>query len=146
MSVLPGCEADVKGGIRDEDLEIPAHHSSGARRQHYHKTASASRITHNPTGIVVGVQTERSQRQNKETALKMLKSKLMEIKERENLARIEDIQGVKNNIEWGSQIRPYVFMTFTLVKDNRTGSEDGKILAGMDGALDGVINRQLADY
>ena len=101
------------------------------------------RLIHKPTGIVVGCQTERSQLQNKETALKMLKSKLMEIKERENLARIEDIQGVKNNIEWGSQIRSYVFMPYTLVKDTRTGYESTNINAVMDGNLDGFINAYL---
>ena len=143
VEVMPEFEDDGKIEIRDEDLEITAHRSSGAGGQHINKTDSAIRITHIPTGIVVGCQTERSQLQNKETALKMLKSKLMEIKERENLARIEDIQGVKNNIEWGSQIRSYVFMPYTLVKDNRTGYEDGNIQAVMDGDLDGFINAYL---
>ena len=143
VEVMPEFEDDGKIEIRDEDLEITAHRSSGAGGQHINKTDSAIRITHIPTGIVVGCQTERSQLQNKETALKMLKSKLLEIKERENLARIEDIQGVKNNIEWGSQIRSYVFMPYTLVKDNRTGYEDGNIQAVMDGDLDGFINAYL---
>ncbi|MCQ2385801.1 MAG: peptide chain release factor 2, partial [Clostridia bacterium] len=129
--------------IRDEDLEITAHRSSGAGGQHINKTDSAIRIVHLPTGIVVGCQTERSQLQNKETALKMLKSKLMEIKAREKLDRIEDIQGVKNNIEWGSQIRSYVFMPYTLVKDTRTGFETGDVSAVMDGDLDGFINAYL---
>jgi peptide chain release factor 2 len=96
--------------LRDDELEITAHRSSGAGGQHINKTDSAIRIVHLPTGIVVGCQTERSQLQNKETALRMLKSKLMEIKMREKLAKIEDIQGNKSNIEWGSQIRSYVFM------------------------------------
>ena len=143
VEVMPEFEDDGKIEIREEDLEITAHRSSGAGGQHINKTDSAIRITHIPTGIVVGCQTERSQLQNKETALKMLKSKLMEIKERENLARIEDIQGVKNNIEWGSQIRSYVFMPYTLAKDNRTGYEDGNIAAVMDGEIDGFINAYL---
>ena len=129
--------------LRDEDLEITAHRSSGAGGQHINKTDSAIRIVHIPTGIVVGCQTERSQLQNKETALRMLKSKLMEIKAREKLDRIEDIQGVKNNIEWGSQIRSYVFMPYTLVKDTRTGYETGDVGAVMDGDLDGFINAYL---
>ena len=129
--------------IRDEDLEITTHKSSGAGGQHINKTESAIRIVHKPTGIVVGCQTERSQLQNKETALKMLKSKLVEIKIRENLEKIEDITGEKSNIEWGSQIRSYVFMPYTLVKDTRTGFETGNIQAVMDGDLDGFINAYL---
>ncbi|MBO5754568.1 MAG: peptide chain release factor 2, partial [Clostridia bacterium] len=129
--------------LRDEDLEITAHRSSGAGGQHINKTDSAIRIVHLPTGIVVGCQTERSQLQNKETALRMLKSKLMEIKAREKLDRIEDIQGVKTNIEWGAQIRSYVFMPYTLVKDTRTGFETGDVAAVMDGELDGFINAYL---
>ncbi len=143
VEVMPEFEDDGKIEIRDEDIEITAHRSSGAGGQHVNKTDSAIRIVHLPTGIVVGCQTERSQLQNKETAMKMLKSKLMEIKERENLARIEDIQGIKNNIEWGSQIRSYVFMPYTLVKDNRTQYEDGNISAVMDGDIDGFINAYL---
>ncbi len=129
--------------LKDEDLEITAHRSSGAGGQHINKTDSAIRITHIPTGIVVGCQTERSQLQNKETALKMLKSKLMEIKAREKLDKIEDIKGVKTNIEWGAQIRSYVFMPYTLAKDNRTGFENGNINAVMDGDIDGFINAYL---
>ncbi len=129
--------------IRDEDLEITTHKSSGAGGQHINKTESAIRIVHKPTGIVVGCQTERSQLQNKETAMKMLKSKLVEIKIRENLEKIEDITGEKSNIEWGSQIRSYVFMPYTLVKDTRTGYETGNIQAVMDGDLDGFINAYL---
>ena len=129
--------------LRDEDLEITAHRSSGAGGQHINKTDSAIRIVHIPTGIVVGCQTERSQLQNKETALRMLKSKLLEIKMREKLARVEDIQGNKANIEWGSQIRSYVFMPYTLAKDTRTGYEVGDINAVMDGEIDGFIDAYL---
>ena len=129
--------------IRPEDLEITAHRSSGAGGQHINKTDSAIRIVHLPTGIVVGCQTERSQLQNKETAMKMLRSKLMEIKMREHLDKVSDIQGVKNNIEWGSQIRSYVFMPYTLAKDTRTGYENGNIQAVMDGDIDGFINAYL---
>ena len=143
VEVMPEFDDDNSIELRDEDLEITAHRSSGAGGQHVNKTDSAIRITHIPTGIVVGCQTERSQLQNKETALKMLKSKLMEIKEREKLDRIEDIQGNKNNIEWGSQIRSYVFMPYTLAKDTRTGYEDGNIQAVMDGDIDGFINAYL---
>ncbi len=129
--------------IRDEDIVVVAHRSSGAGGQHINKTDSAIRITHIPTGIVVGCQTERSQVQNKETAMRMLKSKLLEIKEREHLERVEDITGNKMNIEWGSQIRSYVFMPYTLVKDNRTSWETGNIQAVMDGELDDFINEYL---
>ena len=145
VEVMPEFDdADSKNiEIRDEDLEITAHRSSGAGGQHINKTDSAIRIVHIPTGIVVGCQTERSQLQNKETAMKMLKSKLLEIKEREKLDRIEDIQGAKTNIEWGSQIRSYVFMPYTLAKDTRTNYEEGNINAVMDGEIDGFINAYL---
>ena len=143
VEVMPEFEDDESITLRDEDLEITAHRSSGAGGQHINKTDSAIRIVHKPTGIVVGCQTERSQLQNKETALKMLKAKLMEIKIREKLERIEDIQGNKANIEWGSQIRSYVFMPYTLAKDTRTGYEDGNIDAVMDGEIDGFINAYL---
>ena len=143
VEVLPEFEDDNSIELNDEDLEITAHRSSGAGGQHINKTDSAIRIVHIPTGIVVGCQTERSQLQNKETALKMLKSKLMEIKEREKLERIEDIQGNKTNIEWGNQIRSYVFMPYTLAKDTRTGYENGNIQSVMDGNLDGFINAYL---
>jgi len=143
VEVMPEFEDDDTIVLRDEDLEITAHRSSGAGGQHINKTDSAIRIVHKPTGIVVGCQTERSQLQNKETALKMLKAKLMEIKIREKLDRIEDIQGNKANIEWGSQIRSYVFMPYTLAKDTRTGYEDGNIDAVMDGEIDGFINAYL---
>lgn len=129
--------------LKEEDLEITAHRSSGAGGQHINKTDSAIRIVHKPTGIVVGCQTERSQLQNKETALKMLKAKLLEIKLRERLDTIEEIQGNKTNIEWGAQIRSYVFMPYTLAKDTRTGFEDGNIQSVMDGNIDGFVNAYL---
>ena len=143
VEVMPEFKDDGKIEIRPEDIEITAHRSSGAGGQHINKTDSAIRILHKPTGIVVGCQTERSQLQNKEYAMKMLISKLMEIKAREKLERIEDIQGNKTNIEWGSQIRSYVFMPYTLVKDTRTGYEEGNINAVMDGEIDGFINAYL---
>ncbi len=143
IEVMPEFENVDKVEIRDEDIEVTAHRSSGAGGQHINKTDSAIRILHKPTGIVVGCQTERSQLQNKETAMKMLKAKLMEIKIRERLDTIEDIQGNKTNIEWGAQICSYVFMPYTLAKDTRTGFEDGNITAVMDGEIDGFINAYL---
>ncbi len=143
VEVMPEFEDDNTIELKEEELEITAHRSSGAGGQHINKTDSAIRIVHLPTGIVVGCQTERSQLQNKETALKMLKSKLMEIKQREKLDKIEDIKGIKTNIEWGAQIRSYVFMPYTLAKDTRTGFEDGNIQAVMDGEIDGFINAYL---
>ncbi|MBQ2863514.1 MAG: peptide chain release factor 2 [Clostridia bacterium] len=145
VEVMPEFTDDGKVEIKEEDLEITAHRSSGAGGQHINKTDSAIRIVHKPTGIVVGCQTERSQLQNKETAMKMLRSKLMEIKEREKLDKIDDIKGVKTNIEWGAQIRSYVFMPYTLAKDTRTGYEDGNINAVMDGDIDGFINAYLKE-
>ncbi len=143
VEVLPEFDDDCDIEIADSDLKIEAHRASGAGGQHINKTDSAIRITHLPTGIVVGCQTERSQVQNRETAMRMLKSKLLEIKEREHLDRIDQINGTKLNIEWGSQIRNYVFMPYTLVKDNRTGCETGNIQAVMDGELDDFINAYL---
>ena len=143
IEVMPEFENLDAVVIREEDIEVTAHRSSGAGGQHINKTDSAIRIVHKPTGIVVGCQTERSQLQNKETAMRMLKSKLMEIKIQERLDTIEDIQGNKTNIEWGAQIRSYVFMPYTLVTDKRTGYETGNIQAVMDGDLDGFINAYL---
>ena len=143
VEVTPEMDDDDSIVIKPEDIEITAHRSSGAGGQHINKTDSAIRIVHKPTGIVVGCQTERSQLQNKETAMKMLRSKLAEIKRRENLEKIDDIRGDKSNIEWGSQIRSYVFMPYTLAKDNRTGFEDGDINAVMDGEIDEFINAYL---
>ncbi|MBR2901099.1 MAG: peptide chain release factor 2 [Clostridia bacterium] len=143
VEVLPEFNDEMTIEINEADLKIDAHRSSGAGGQHVNKTDSAIRITHIPTGIVVGCQTERSQVQNRETAMRMLKSKLLEIKEREHLERIEDITGTKMNIEWGSQIRSYVFMPYTLVKDNRTNCETGNIQAVMDGDIDEFVNEYL---
>ena len=143
VEVMPEFTDDGSIEVREEDLEITTHKSSGAGGQHINKTESAVRVTHIPTGIVVGCQTERSQLQNKETAIKMLKSKLMEIKQREQLDRIEDIQGIKTKIEWGAQIRSYVFMPYTLAKDTRTGYEEVNISSVMDGNIDGFINAYL---
>ena len=143
IEVMPEFSEVDQVVIRPEDIEVTAHRSSGAGGQHINKTDSAIRIVHKPTGIVVGCQTERSQMQNKEYAMKMLKSKLMEIKLRERLDTIEEIQGNKVNIEWGSQIRSYVFMPYTLAKDTRTGYEDGNIDSVMDGNIDGFINAYL---
>ena len=143
VEVMPEFDDKIKIEIRDEDLEIEAHRASGAGGQHVNKTDSAIRIKHIPTGIIVGCQNERSQLQNKETAMKMLKSKLLEIKEREQLDKIEDIKGAKTNIEWGAQIRSYVFMPYTLAKDHRTGYEDGDINKVMDGNLDEFMNAYL---
>jgi peptide chain release factor 2 len=143
IEVMPEFDEVDNVEIRDEDIEVTAHRSSGAGGQHINKTDSAIRILHKPTGIVVGCQTERSQLQNKETAMKMLKSKLMEIKLREHYDNIEDIKGNKVNIEWGSQIRSYVFMPYTLVKDTRTGFEITDVGRVMDGDIDGFINAYL---
>ncbi len=143
VEVIPEFNEEIEIDINEADLRIDTHRSSGAGGQHVNKTDSAVRITHLPTGIVVACQNERSQMQNRETAMKMLKSKLLEIKEREQLEKIDDIKGVKLNIEWGSQIRSYVFMPYTLVKDNRTDYETGNIVAVMDGDLDGFINAYL---
>ena len=143
LEVMPEIDDDVEVQIRDEDLRVDTYRSSGAGGQKVNKTDSAIRITHLPTGIVVSCQIERSQHQNREVAMKMLKSKLVEIKERENLEKIEDIKGVQKDIAWGSQIRSYVFMPYTLVKDHRTDFEAGNINAVMDGDLDGFINAYL---
>ncbi|MBQ6052145.1 MAG: peptide chain release factor 2 [Clostridia bacterium] len=143
VEVMPEITDDKNIEIREEDIKVEAHRASGAGGQHINKTDSAIRITHIPTGIVVGCQNERSQKQNKEQALKMLKSKLLEIKEREHLDKIEDIKGDQMQIAWGSQIRSYVFMPYTLVKDHRTNYEMGNVNAVMDGALDGFIDAYL---
>ncbi len=129
--------------IRPEDIEMQVYRSSGAGGQHINKTSSAVRLIHKPTGIVVACQTERSQFQNRETCMRMLRSKLVEIKEREHLEKISDIKGVQQKIEWGSQIRNYVFMPYTLVKDTRTGCETSNVNGVMDGNLDPFINAYL---
>ena len=139
IEVMPEIDSDTEVTISDSDIRIDTYRSGGAGGQHVNKTDSAVRITHIPTGIVTACQNERSQHQNKEVALKMLKSKLIEIKEREHLDKIEDIKGVQKDIAWGSQIRSYVFMPYTLVKDHRTGFDVGNVNAVMDGDLDGFI-------
>ncbi len=144
LEVMPEMtEDDTNIEIRPEDLEIDFYRASGAGGQKVNKTSSAVRLTHIPTGIVVSCQTQRSQYQNKDYAMKMLMSKLVEIKEREHLEKIEDIKGVQKEIAWGAQIRSYVFMPYTLAKDHRTGFENGNIGAVMDGDLDGFINAYL---
>ncbi|MDR0861627.1 MAG: peptide chain release factor 2 [Oscillospiraceae bacterium] len=145
IEVAPLISDDVEIEIRPEDLKVDTYRSSGAGGQHVNKTESAIRITHVPTGIVVSCQVERSQHQNREVAMRMLRSKLVEIKEREHLDKISDIKGEQMKIEWGSQIRSYVFMPYTLAKDHRTGFENGNINAVMDGDLDGFINAYLSD-
>ncbi len=144
VEVMPEITDDSEIEIRPEDLKVDTYRSSGAGGQHVNKTESAIRITHIPTGIIVSCQVERSQHQNRETAMKMLRSKLAEIKEREHYEKIEDIKGVQQKIEWGSQIRSYVFMPYTLAKDHRTNFESGNINAVMDGDLDGFINAYLS--
>ena len=143
VEVMPEIDDDVNVDIRDEDIKMDVYRASGAGGQKVNKTSSAVRLTHIPTGIVVSCQIERSQHQNREVAMRMLKSKLVEIKERENLEKIEDIKGDQKEIAWGSQIRSYVFMPYTMAKDHRTGYEMGNITAVMDGDIDGFINAYL---
>lgn len=143
VEVMPEIDDDVNVEIREDDIKMDVYRASGAGGQKVNKTSSAVRLTHIPTGIVVSCQIERSQHQNREVAMRMLKSKLVEIKERENLERIEDIKGDQKEIAWGSQIRSYVFMPYTLAKDHRTGFEMGNITAVMDGDIDGFINAYL---
>jgi len=143
LEVMPEIEDDVEVDIRPEDLEMQVYRSSGAGGQHINKTSSAVRLIHKPTGVVVACQTERSQFQNKETCMKMLRSKLMQMKMQEHAEKISDIKGVQLKIEWGSQIRSYVFMPYQLVKDNRTGFETSNVGGVMDGDLDGFINAYL---
>ncbi|MEG2259031.1 MAG: peptide chain release factor 2, partial [Oscillospiraceae bacterium] len=141
--VIPEIKNDGVIEIRDEDIKMDVFRSSGAGGQHVNKTSSAVRLTHIPTGIVVACQNERSQFQNKDMCMKMLKSKLVKIKEQEHLEKIDDIKGNQMEIAWGSQIRSYVFMPYTLVKDHRTSFEVGNVGAVMDGDLDGFINAYL---
>ncbi len=143
LEVMPEIDDTVEVEISPDDLKIDYYRSSGAGGQKVNKTSSAVRITHIPTGIVCACQVERSQHQNREVAMKMLKSKLIEIKEREHLDKIDDIKGEQREIAWGSQIRSYVFMPYTLAKDHRTGYEMGNIQAVMDGDIDGFINAYL---
>ncbi len=144
VEVIPEIDDDATDvEIRLEDIEMQVYRSSGAGGQHINKTSSAVRLIHKPTGIVVSCQTERSQFQNRDNCMKMLRSKLVEIKEREHLDKISDIKGVQQKIEWGSQIRNYVFMPYTLVKDTRTGCETSNVNGVMDGDLDKFINSYL---
>ncbi len=143
LEVMPEINDDIKVEIPPEEIKMDVYRASGAGGQKVNKTSSAVRLTHIPTGIVVASQVERSQYQNRDVAMKMLVSKLMEIKEREHLEKIEDIKGVQKEITWGSQIRSYVFMPYTLVKDHRTSYETGNVNAVMDGDLDGFINAYL---
>ena len=143
LEVMPEMDDSIQVDIRPEDVEMQVFRSSGAGGQHINKTSSAVRLIHKPTGIVVSCQTERSQFQNRDTAMKMLASKLYQIKEQEHLDKIGDIKGVQKEIAWGHQIRSYVFMPYTLVKDHRTGYENGNVQAVMDGELDGFINAYL---
>lgn len=144
VDVMPELDEEIQVDINPEDLRIDTYRSSGAGGQHVNKTESAVRITHIPTGIVVACQNERSQIQNRETAMKMLKAKLLELKEREQKEKIEDIKGVQMDIAWGSQIRSYVFCPYTMVKDHRTNYETGDVNAVMDGDLDKFIHAFLS--
>ena len=143
VEVLPEITDDVQIDINPDDLRIDTYRASGAGGQHINKTSSAVRITHIPTNIVVACQSERSQIQNRETAMKMLKSKLLNLKEKEQKDAIEELKGVQMDIAWGSQIRSYVFCPYTLVKDHRTGYEVGNVQAVMDGDLNEFINSYL---
>ncbi len=143
LEVMPEIIDDGEIEIRPEDLKVDTYRSSGAGGQHVNKTESAIRITHLPTGIIVACQNERSQIQNREVAMQMLRSKLIEKKEREREEEAAAISGKLKKIEWGSQIRSYVFCPYTMVKDHRTGYETGNVQAVMDGDLDGFVDEYL---
>ena len=143
VEVMPEIEDDNSVEIRQEDIEMQVYRASGAGGQHVNKTSSAVRLIHRPTGVVVSSQQERSQVQNRENCMKMLRAKLMQMKAQQHAEKISDLKGVQMKIEWGSQIRSYVFMPYTLAKDTRTGFENGNITAVMDGDLDGFINAYL---
>ena len=143
LEVMPEIEDDSEIEIRPEEIEMQVFRSSGAGGQHINKTSSAVRLIHIPTGVVVSCQTERSQCQNRDNCMKMLRAKLAEMKAQQHAEKISDIKGVQMKIEWGSQIRSYVFMPYTLVKDTRTGFETGNIQNVMDGDIDGFINAYL---
>ena len=144
VEVMPEISSDTEIELREEDIKMDVFRSSGAGGQKVNKTSSAVRLTHIPTGIVVSSQVERSHFQNLENCKNMLRARLAEIKEREHLEKISDIKGVQMKIEWGSQIRSYVFMPYQLVKDHRTDYENGNIQNVMDGDLDGFINAFLS--
>ena len=139
LEVMPELDDNIQIEIRPEDIEMQVYRSSGAGGQHINKTSSAVRLIHKPTGIVTSCQTQRSQLQNREYAMEMLKAKLYQIALQQHKEKIDDIKGVQNEIAWGHQIRSYVFMPYTLVKDHRTNYENGNVQAVMDGDLDGFI-------
>ena len=143
IEVMPEIENDESIEIRDEDIEMQVYRASGAGGQHVNKTSSAVRLIHKPTGIVVASQQERSQFQNKDNCMKMLRAKLLELKAQQHAEKISDIKGVQMKIEWGSQIRSYVFMPYQMVKDTRTGFETSNVDGVMDGDLDGFFNAYL---
>ena len=143
VEVLPEITDDIEIDINPDDLRVDTYRASGAGGQHINKTSSAVRITHIPTNIVVSCQSERSQIQNKETAMRMLKSRLLDLKEKEHKEKIEDLQGEQKDIAWGSQIRSYVFCPYTMVKDHRTNYEVGNVEAVMDGEIDDFIEAYL---
>lgn len=143
VEVLPEISEDIKIDINSDDLKVDTYRASGAGGQHINKTSSAVRITHIPTNIVVACQTERSQIQNRETAMKMLKSKLLHLKEQEHKETIDELKGIQMDIAWGSQIRSYVFCPYTMVKDHRTNYEVGNVDSVMNGDLNGFINSYL---
>ena len=143
LEVLPEITDDIEIDINQDDLRIDTYRASGAGGQHINKTSSAVRITHIPTNIVVACQSERSQIQNRETAMRMLKSKLLDLKEKEQKDKIEDLKGEQRDIAWGSQIRSYVFCPYTMVKDHRTNYEVGNVESVMDGNIDGFIESYL---
>ncbi len=142
--VMPEIENDTDIQINPEDIRVDTYRASGAGGQHVNKTSSAIRITHNPTGVVVQCQDERSQFSNKDRAMKMLKSKLLSLKIEEQMKKLAEIRGDIKEIGWGSQIRSYVFMPYTLVKDHRTGAETGNVQSVMDGGIDLFMNAYLA--
>ena len=139
LEVMPELDNTIQVDIRPEDIEMQVYRSSGAGGQHINKTSSAVRLIHKPTGIVVSCQTQRSQFQNRDYAMEMLKAKLYQIAKQQHMDKIDDIKGVQNEIAWGHQIRSYVFMPYTMVKDHRTNYETGNVDAVMDGDLDGFI-------
>ena len=143
VEVLPEITDDIELDINPDDIKMDVYRSSGAGGQHINKTSSAVRLTHIPTGIIVACQTERSQFQNRDTAMKMLKSKLLNLKEKEQKDTIDELKGIQMDIAWGSQIRSYVFCPYTLVKDHRTNYEVGNVQAVMDGDLNGFIDSYL---
>ena len=143
LEVMPEIEDDAEIKISPDELKVDTYRSSGAGGQHVNKTESAIRITHIPTGIVVSCQNERSQIQNREVAMRMLMGKLIEKREREQMEEVSQIKGDLKKIEWGSQIRSYVFCPYTMVKDHRTGYETGNVQAVMDGYIDEFITTYL---